>query len=209
MADVTVNVLTPATAFTLMTLAELKTALGIATNDPTTDAQWQWMLDVNSATISELCNRVFAKEEVEETWRDVQNGQRIFLTHYPVVPTDIESVTTGGISRIALDYELEQASGKLQIFTNFIEPVVVTYTGGFVLPGEAPLPLKQALTLMAANWKAQLAMIQVTGVRMIAHKEARVMFHTPTNLAPGAGGHHPGIPPAVDSILMQYTRLWV
>jgi len=209
MADVTVNVLTPATEFGLMTLDELKTALGISTNDPVTDAQWEWMIDVNSATISELCNRVFAKEEVVETWREVQNGQRIFLTHYPVVATDIESVTTGGIDRVAIDYELEELTGKLQIFNNWAEPIVVTYTGGFDLPDDAPLPLKQALTLMAANWKAQLAMIQVTGVRMIAHKEARVMFHTPTNVAPGAGSLRPGIPPAVDTILTQYTRFWV
>ena len=207
MADVTVNVITPATEFALMTIDELKTALGIATADPVTDAQWEWMIDVNSATISELCNRVFAKEEVKETWREVQNGQRIFLTHYPVVADDIESINTA--SGTQLDYELEEASGKLQLFNGWGEPVVVHYTGGFDLPDEAPLPLKQALTLMAANWKAQLAMIQVTGVRMIAHKEARVMFHTPTNVAPGAGGLHPGIPPAVDSILLQYTRFWV
>ena len=209
MADVTVNVITPATSYALMSLAELKTALGIATVDPVSDAQWQWLIDTNSATISELCNRVFAKEEVEETWREVQNGQRIYLTHYPVVAADIESVTTAGTDRVALDYELEEWSGKLQIFTNFFEPVVVTYTGGFDLPDDAPLPLKQALSLLTATWKAQLAMVQVTGVRMIAHKEARVMFHTPANIAPGAGGTHPGIPPAVDSILMQYTRLWV
>lgn len=207
MADVTVNVITPATEFALMTIDELKTALGIATADPVTDAQWEWMIDVNSATISELCNRVFAKEEVKETWREVQNGQRIFLTHYPVVADDIESINTA--SGTQLDYELEEASGKLQLFNGWGEPVVVHYTGGFDLPDEAPLPLKQALTLMAANWKAQLAMIQVTGVRMIAHKEARVMFHTPTNVAPGAGGLHPGIPPAVNSILLQYTRFWV
>ena len=207
MADVTVNILTPATEFALMTIDELKIALGISSSTPTTDAQWEWLIDVNSATISELCNRVFAKEKVEETWREVENRQRVFLSHYPVDPDDIESIATN--SGVRLDYELEETSGKLQIFTNWAEPVVITYTGGFDLPDDAPMPLKQALTLMAANWKAQLAMIQVTGVRMIAHKEARVMFHTPTNVAPGAGGLHPGIPPAVDSLLLQYTRFWV
>jgi hypothetical protein len=207
MADVTVKILTPATSFALMTLDELKTALAAPTGTQASDDQWQWLIDVNSATISELCNRVFAKEEVEETWRDVQNGQRIYLSHYPVVATDIESVTTNGGDR--LDYELEETSGKLQIFTNWVEPVVVTYTGGFDLPDDAPMPLKQALTLLAATWKAQLAMVQVTGVRMIAHKEARVMFHTPATINPGAGGAHPGIPPAVDTILSQYTRFWV
>jgi hypothetical protein len=207
MADVTVNVITPADSYSLMTLDELKTALGAPTGTDVSDAQWQWLIDTNSATIAELCNRVFAKEEVEETWRDVQNQQRIYLTHFPVVASDIQSVTTNGGAR--LDYELEETSGKLQIFTAFQEPVVVHYTGGFLLPDDAPLPLKQATVMLAASWKAQLAMIQVTGVRMIAHKEARVMFHTPANIAPGAGGTHPGIPPSVDAILMQYTRLWV
>jgi hypothetical protein len=206
MADVTVNIITPATSYALMTLDELKIALAAPTGTTASDEQWQWLIDTNSATISELCNRVFAKETVEESWRDLVN-RRIFLTHYPVKAADIQSVTTNGTDR--LDYELEEASGKLSIFTDQQEPIVVTYTGGFDLPDEAPLPLKQAAVLLAASWKAQLAMIQVTGVRMIAHKEARVMFHTPTNIAPGAGGMHPGIPPAVDSILMQYTRLWV
>ena len=207
MADVTVNVITPATEFALMTVDEMKTALGGVTGTPATDAQWDWLIDVNSATISELCNRVFAKEEVEETWREVQNGQRIFLTHYPVKAADIQSVETNGGTR--LDYELEEQSGKLQIFSNFREPIVVHYTGGFTLPDEAPLPLKQACVLMSATWKANLAMVQVTGVRMISHKEARVMFHTPTTGGQGGNSSTGGVPPAVESILTQYTRFWV
>src|SRR4029078_8778820 len=97
---------------------------------------------------------------------------------YPVKATDIQSVTTGGNDRI--DYELEEASGKLQVSPDLREPRVVRYTGGFNLPDEAPLPLKQALTLLSANWKAQLAMVQVTGVRMSAHKGARAVVASPT-----------------------------
>lgn len=205
MADVTVNVIEPADEFAFMTVDELKKALGITSSSPASDDQWDWLIDANSATIAEICNRVFAKEKVVETWRELIN-HRVFLTHYPVKAEDIESVTTAGNAR--LDYELEEASGKLSIFTGMTEPVTITYTGGFVLPDEAPMPLKQALTLMAANWKAQLAMVQVTGVRMIAHKEARVMFHTPT-AAPTSTGSMGGVPPAVESILTQYMRFWV
>lgn len=208
MADVTVNIITPATEFAMMTLDEMKKALGISSSTQVSDDQWDWLIDVNSATISELCNRVFAKEEVEETWREVQNQQRIFLTHYPVKAADIQSVTTNGGTQ--LDYELEEQSGKLQLFNGFAEPVVVHYTGGFLLPDEAPLPLKQACVLLSATWKAQLAMVQVTGVRMIAHKEARVMFHTPTTGSTGGStGRWSGVPPSVESILVQYTRFWV
>jgi hypothetical protein len=207
MADVTVDVITPATSFALLTVAELKTALGLTTTTQAADDQWTWLIEANSATVSELCNRTFAKEKVEETWRDVQNQQRIYLTHYPVRSTDIESVTSNGADRI--DYELEESSGKLQIFTNFAEDIVVTYTGGFLLPDEAPLPLKQAAVLLSATWKAQLAMVNVTGVRMIAHKEARVMFHTPTVASSPGGTHGMGVPPSVEAILNSYTRYWV
>ena len=95
----------------------------------------------------------------------------------------------------------------MQFFSQ-IEPIVVRYTGGFDLPDEAPMPLKQAAVLMSASWKAQLAMVQVTGVRMIAHKEARVMFQTPNSGSTGTSSSG-GVPPAVESILSQYTRFWV
>jgi hypothetical protein len=206
MADVTVEILTPATSFNLMTLDELKKALGITSGTPATDDQWNWLIESNSVAIAGLINRVIAKEECEETWREVQNQQRIYLTHFPVKAADIDSVTTNGGNR--LDYELEEASGKLQIFTAFAEPVVVHYTGGYDLPDEAPMDLKQCCVLMAATWKAQLAMVQVTGVKMIAHKEARVMFHTPTT-GGGIGVHGSGVPPAVEAILTGYTRFWV
>jgi len=123
MADVTVKILTPATVFDLMTLDELKQALGISVSTQVSDDQWEWLIESNSATIAELCNRVFAKEEVEESWRDLVN-RRVFLTHFPVKAADVESVTTNG--NLRLDYELEEASGKLSIFTDQAEPIVVT-----------------------------------------------------------------------------------
>lgn len=205
MADVTLEILTPAASFSLMTIDELKTALGITAATPATDAQWEWLIESNSVAISGLINRVIAYEELKETWRDVQNQQRIHLSHFPVVAADIQSVTTHGGTR--LDYELEEASGKLQIFADYKEDVVVTYSGGYKLPDDAPMDLKQCCVLMAATWKAQLAMVQVTGVRMIAHKEARVMFHTPTTGGPKGGGGA-GVPPSVEAILTGYTRFW-
>jgi hypothetical protein len=163
------------------------------------------MIDVNSATIFNLVNRVLAKEKVVETWREL-DSRRVYLTHFPVKADDIESVTTAGLDR--LDYELEELSGKLSLFTERSEPIIVTYTGGYDLPEDAPLELKQACTIMAASFKAQLAMVQVTGVRMISHKESRVMFHTPTTGSTGAGTGR-GVPPAVEAVLAGFTRYWV
>jgi hypothetical protein len=206
MADVTVKILTPATEEALMTIDELKKALVITSSTPATDDQWEWLIDANSAAIVGILNRTLAYEEVEETWRDVQNGQRIYLSHFPVKADDIQSVTTAG--DVMLNYELEEDSGKLQIFNNYKEDVVVRYWGGYNLPDEAPMELKQCIVLMAATWKAQLAMVQVTGVRMISHKEARVMFHTPTTGGTKGGGES-GVPPSVAAILEGFTRYWI
>ena len=174
----------------------------------TTDAQWKWLIDVNSAAIVGLLNRTLAYEEVQETWRGVQNGQRVYLSHFPVKADEIESVTTKGGD--CLDYELEEASGKLQIFTDYSEDVVVTYWGGYHLPDDAPMELKQCIVLMAATWKAQLAMVQVTGVRMISHKESRVMFHSPvTTGSTQSAGPSAGVPPSVEAILQGFTRYWI
>lgn len=211
MVDVTVKILTPATEFALMTVAEAKKALGVTTTTQAQDDQLDWMIDTNSATISRLCNRVFAKEKVQETWR-CQQSRRSFLTHWPVKTSDIESVTTNGFDN--LDYELEEGSGKLSIFSGRMEPIMITYTGGYNLPDEAPLELKQALTLMVATEKASLAAVAVTGVRMIAHKESRVMFHNPAQTGSGGsggGGASGGasVLPAVQAILSHFVRHWI
>lgn len=209
MADVTVKILQPATEFDFMTLGEAKIALGISTATAAQDAQLEWMISTNSATISRLCNRVFAKEKVQETWR-CQQSRRSFLTHWPVKEDDIESVTTNGFDNV--NWELEEGSGKLSIFSGKAEPIIITYTGGYALPDEAPLELKQALGLMVATEKAELAAVAVTGVRMIAHKESRVMFHPPnaaTKSSGGGGGAGSGVMPAVESILSHFVRHWI
>ena len=207
MADVTVKILTPADSFALMTLDELKTMLGITSSSTANDEQLEMLIDANSSVISTLCNRVFAKEEVRETWRCL-GSRRVYLTHWPVKEADIESVTTNGTERV--DYELEEGSGKLSIFTDRQEPIVVHYTGGYLLPDEAPDALKQACSLMVVTSKAEAAAASLTGVRMIAHKEARVMFHTPTSGSGGGGGSATGVSSkTVEGLLGHYIRHWV
>lgn len=207
MADVTVNILDAAESFALITLAELKLALGIAVGDTSSDAQLQFLIDTNSSVISTLTNRIFAREKVVETWRDLAS-RRLYLTHWPVALADIETVTTNGVDRI--DFELEESSGKLSLFTDRNEPIIVTYTGGFNLPTEAPKALKQAAALLVGTSRAEQAAASLSGVRMIAHKESRVMFHSPT-----AGGSTSGgtsgtqARETVKDLLHHYTRQWI
>jgi hypothetical protein len=208
MADVTVKILEPASETDLISLDELKIALGLPTGTGSTDPQLEWLIDVGSSTISTLCNRVFAREKVRETWRCL-GSRRVYLTHWPVKEADIESVTTNGADR--LDYELEEGSGKLSIFTDRQEPIVVTYTGGYVCPDEVPDALKQACALIVSTSKAEQAAAALTGVKMIAHKEARVMFHTPTSGSStgGSGGSSSNAAKTVEGLLGHYIRHWI
>jgi len=206
MADVTVNIITPADSFALITLEELKLALGLSVADTSNDTQLQFLIDTNSAVISTLTNRIFAREKLTETWRDLA-CRRLYLTHWPVEKADIESVTTAGVART--DFELEEGSGKLSIFSDRREDIVVTYTGGFNLPDEAPDALKQAAALLVSASKAEQSAASLTGVRMIAHKESRVMFHSPSS---GGGGSSPSSTQAretVKALLYHFTRQWI
>jgi hypothetical protein len=208
MADVTVKILEPADETDLISLDELKIALGLPTGAGATDPQLEWLIDVSSSTVSTLCNRVFAKEKVKETWRCL-GSRRVYLTHWPVKEADIESVTTNGNDR--LDWELEEGSGKLSIFTDRQEPIIVTYTGGYLCPDEVPDALKQACALIVSTSKAEQAAAALTGVKMIAHKEARVMFHTPTSGSStgGGGGSSSAMRDTVEGLLGHYIRHWI
>ena len=73
MADVTVNVIEPATNFDFLTLEEAKILLGIAPSDTSQDAQLAMLISIYSTSVAEMCNRTFAREKVVETWRELYN----------------------------------------------------------------------------------------------------------------------------------------
>jgi hypothetical protein len=214
MADVTVNVLTPATSIDFLTLEEAKLLLGINAADNTQDDLLSFLISTFSAVIAKKVERTFARERVTETWREVFDG-RLFLTHWPVRVSDIETVTSGGNGVAAGLYELEEQSGKLSnVLANdaqalaWPQSVIVTYTGGFDLPAEAPLPLKQAAAMLIREEKMRMIQAQVAGIRQVSHREARVTFFDPNSVLMRIGGQSPSMK-AVDDLLSHYTRFWV
>ena len=84
----------------------------------------------------------------------------------------------------------------------------MTYTGGFDLPTGAPEALKQATALMAGISKSEQTAAALTGVRMIAHKESRVMFHPPTAAASANSGGG-SMSDTVTALLGHYVRHWI
>jgi hypothetical protein len=211
MADRIIEVLTPATSFDLMTLDEAKLMMGLSTLDTSDDAQLQLFIDINSATVMRMCNRIFALEEVREEWRELNGGHRIFPSHWPIKQADLESVESpAGTALDPSNYELEEDSGKIEIFSAvaWTEPVVVQYWGGYELPDDAPLPLKQAVAMLNVRSKLLASLGTIAGIRQLSHKEGRIAFHDPSKLLGIAfgGGGAGGIDAAIMSVLSHYIH---
>lgn len=217
MADRFIKVLDAASSYELMTLEEAKMMLGMALSDNSMDQQLQFFTDVNSAMIMRYCNRIFARERVEESWGEIQDG-RIFLSHWPVREEDIENISIGGsYYGYYGGFMVDEAAGKISVGSTATN-VVVTYTGGYDLPAQAPLPLKQAVALLnkqsylAAKIGGSGGAALASGVRMIAHRDSRVMYHDPSkilqaqNMLATSGGKGVGTDDALRSILYHYMH---
>ena len=209
-------VIEPALDISLVTLYEVKTALGLGTsNDQALDDQLELFIKWASAEVAIMCNRVFAKETVEETYLELDgNGsERIFLSHYPVI--EIESIidSDGAELEEDVDYNLDMRSGKLtRLGGVWTAPVSITYTGGYELPNDSPIALQRACTLMAKESYTASSPSGGAAVRMVAHKESRIMYYDPnkstTSSSSSSGGGSPAMRAASD-LLKHFTRYWV
>lgn len=160
------TVTTPATTFDLITLASVKSVLGIVNGSD--DAFLKDAITQASDVIARHCKRVFAAETVEETFRLDQSHNDLVLARYPVtsIVSIVEGVTefdlfnTDDMNR-SLDYELNGESGVLRRLGGdgtrdgwwAATRIVVAYKAGFDLPTAAPEALKKAATrLTKAYW---------------------------------------------------------
>jgi hypothetical protein len=224
MADVSVWVTTPAISSDLVTLDELKILLGISPIDTSQDVYFAMQIAIASEWIAEKTNRgakppyrTLGRQTVIEKHRDINGKGRIWLTHYPIADAAaVTSVMHGETIMDSADYELVLENGKLSIVANgaigaWSEPVTVEYTGGYVLPDDAPYPLKQAVAIYVRDEKIKNQQAAVAGVRMIAHRDARIMYFDPNSLAIAqskGGGSSPSMQ-AIDSLLTNYMRIEV
>jgi hypothetical protein len=206
--DSTVVVTTPAVSIDLITLDELKRALNLTTT--TNDAMLTDLITRISAAVAAYCNnRVFGYETVVETFTEIPpETRRLFLARYPVkVSGDITSISNGNA---VLTYPdgilLDSLWGKLTLPNDgaFVEQTVINYSGGYNLPDEAPPALKQAAIMLIRE--AYYATIRGDAtVRMIAHKESRIIYFDPNVLMKGASGGSPAQRAAAD-LLTHFTR---
>jgi hypothetical protein len=212
MADVTIKVLQEATSYDLLTLDELKTMLNIPLSNASEDEMLQLWITQYSDVIATMCNRVFGQEKVAETWRGnlpPLDCYRIYLARYPIKDGDIELVQAPNGSTIdPADWELENASGKLSLLGGWAEPVTVIYTGGYLLPGDAPDALKAAAGLLIQAARVEMQRIATSGIRSIAHRESRVQFFDVTSAQSKMGsGPLASAANTVNALLYKYMRI--
>lgn len=211
MADRTHRIIKAADSHDLLSLEEAKLLMSIPVSSTTDDEQLKLFISIASQTVARLCNRIFAREELEETWREI-GDRRIFLSHWPVKKADVVSVESPGGTILTSGYELEEASGKISIYGNgsyasgWREPVVCHYTGGYLLPDEAPMPLKSATYLLVTQQKLLSTLGPVAGLKQLSHKESRVVFHDPNTILQAVLGSQGGQTQAVMNILGHYIR---
>jgi hypothetical protein len=206
--DIIVNVLEKADSYDLVTLDYLKTVMGIPSSVTTQDAMLQQYITTYSDAVAWRCNRIFGKEHLTETIRDLQSN-RVFLTRYPI--NDIADIVAvecpRGTPMDTSTYEIELASGKIELMSVQTEPIFIDYTGGYDLPEEAPPALAEAATLMIREAQMAAARYSTGGVRALTHKESRVVFFDPaaqikaTSSIPGGAGS------TIDMMLRPFIRI--
>jgi hypothetical protein len=210
------DIITPATMHDLITLDEAKIMLGISPADTSQDVQLAMMITQNSLLIAELCNRgprgdnhTFGKETLIETVTKIGEDQDVWLSHYPIDPIDITSINANGVA--VTDYRLDPRTGKVSLVNGGIwaEPVVVEYSGGFNLPDDAPEPLKPICAAFIREERVKNQQAAVAGIRMVSHRDARVMFFDPNAvvIAQSKGGGGSPALQAAQKLLMKYTRI--
>lgn len=203
------TVITPAKSVSLVSLYEAKLALNITSSSELIDDQLEMLIEWSSAEIAAMCNRTFARETVTETFHYADSyHNRLFLSRWPV--TEITAVDEDGTALISSDYTLDSSSGLIRRSDDvWGTPLSVTYTGGYDLPNESPMALRQAALLMTREGYFAMSRGDAS-IRMISHKESRVIYFDP-NAKSASVGSSSGSPArrAIGELLKHFMRFEV
>lgn len=207
------EIVTPAASQSLISLAEAKIAMSIS--DSSFDQFLTDMIKRQSGVIATTCDRSFGKEEVTETFAALPSVDpyRIWLARWPVIADDITEVTANGVDMTVDDYYLDSLVGKIVTKTLWTPPVVITYSGGYELPDESPESLRQAVVLLMqdkfTSGASGSTILKDASIRMIAHKESRVMYYqgeSGSTSASSSGGAASGASASVRDLCRRFIR---
>jgi|SRR5215831_17528029 len=181
----------------LVSLADLKVALGITGTDE--DSALQKSITFQSQIIAEYCDRRFGRAEALETFTFDQfetslQRQALVLKLYPVT----QIISVDGVSEFTFDPE----SGRLW-GGPWSGIIAVTYSGGYDLPEEAPARLARAV-IDAVN-ESRMSGTRDPGVQSVQHGDTRVSYFS-TSLSSGSSGY---LSAPVTDLIRSYRRLSV
>ncbi len=193
--------------YDLTTVDAVNAALGLDSNtadDAVTAAQ----ITSASRIIADLCDRVFALIELEESFR-VHWGEPVhalYLRQYPV--QEVTSITQDGSEADTTLYEIDDEAGLLWMKCGRWcgGEIIANYSGGYDLPTEAPPLLAQAcLELVAAQRMFASTSAADPNVREVQHGDSRVVYQTSAFGGSGVGSSS-SVPANVSGMIDKYIR---
>lgn len=192
-------------SYDLVSLDDLELELGI-TGDTDDDEQLQARITRTSLMIAEACDRVFRFSEGIETFtfdpgQVTRSNQPLSLKLYPVFA--VESITQDGVA--VEGFIVDAENGRVwRPDAPWSGTVVVTYSGGYLLPDDAPAGLQMAV--IDAIRERRLLVTEGGGgaVRDTVHGDTRVSYFQPA-AASVAGG----LSSSVQELIAPFKRLTV
>lgn len=148
----------------IVSLAAMKTYLGLEADDDTYDEFLTLQLGIMSETVESYCRRVFTSTTwVQTFYRDQYRSTRdLTLFHYPV--SAVASVVSGVDTISSVNYRVSKKYGMIHYKEGFFfcgEDVAITYTAGY-LDADMPLPIKYVvMSLVQEKYAKKLAGIDL------------------------------------------------
>jgi hypothetical protein len=219
------STITPWPTQDLVTLENLKIMLRVPDTDTSKDEELNLIIDGVSAQIAKMVNRSLGYDEVTEVFYNSVDEDRIYFSQWPVKLADIQVLQLDGVDILpAIDVKpsspngqwiLEEKTGTLfSCNAPWNGTLFAHYTGGYKLPDEAPADVVRAAGVaMRDDYYNYLRGATMSGVRMVAHKGARVQYYPPGQIASLTGtGGIPGANAtwnAVWAVMQKYFRHWL
>jgi hypothetical protein len=118
----------------LVTLAEMKTYLGITGNDD--DAFLTEQIELISDTIEAYCRRKFAQASYVQTWYtddfNYRNPREILPFHFPII--SVTTLKVDGVTADSEEYRIHKPTGIIKLLSDFDhswDELELTFSAGF------------------------------------------------------------------------------
>ncbi|MED1792891.1 phage head-tail connector protein [Brevibacillus nitrificans] len=181
----------------LATIEKAKPLLGIQAEDTTADGPLALYLAAATSAIEEYCRRSFRLQEYRDRKHDGTSGKYLLLEGYPIIHVSKVQLDGTDIS----DYEIISEKGMLFRKGGWgvgDQQITLSYTAGYVLPGNAssenpqtlPEPLELACILLCQT------LMRTPGVTSERVGDLAVTYANDGD----------GLPSAVKSLVNPYRR---